>query len=223
MNPTRGLALPKEKNPNRPVVTYDRYRELLKVAPKVRVRVGAGSRTEYVRAPLRELLILAEGTGRRIGALVALRWSDWLSDRVTSGAIRWRADSDKLGREWVAPVSREVRQALEAWRRECPGVGEAPMFPQANHVDRCISVYHARNWLRDAERLVGLAPTRGGLWHTFRRKWAMERKGLELRDVAFAGGWKDPTTLLRVYQQPDPETLERVVTEPRKLRDVAGS
>lgn len=97
------------------------------------------------------------------------------------------------------------------------------MFPQVNHPDRCISVYHARNWLRQAEDLAGLAPIRGGLWHTFRRKWAMERKGLELRDVAFAGGWKDPTTLLKVYQQPDPETLERVVTEARKLRDVAGS
>jgi hypothetical protein len=39
----------------------------------------------------------------------------------------------------------------------------------------------------------------------------MERKGSELRDVAYAGGWKEPTTLLRIYQQPDPETLERVV------------
>ncbi len=55
-------------------------------------------------------------------------------------------------------------------------------------------------------------------WSPFRRKWAMERKGLELRDVAYAGGWKDPTTLLKVYQQPDPETLERVVSERRKLR-----
>ncbi len=46
----------------------------------------------------------------------------------------------------------------------------------------------------------------------------MERKGLELSDVAFAGGWKDPTTLLKVYQQPDPETLERVVAHSRKLK-----
>jgi hypothetical protein len=57
-----------------------------------------------------------------------------------------------------------------------------------------------------------------GLWHTFRRKWAIERKGLELRDVAFAGGWKDPTTLLKIYQQPDPETLEKVVMHSHKLR-----
>jgi len=41
--------------------------------------------------------------------------------------------------------------------------------------------------------------------------------------VAFAGGWKDPTTLLKVYQQPDPQTLERVVTEAQKLRELAAS
>lgn len=125
-NPSRGLAPPKEKNPNRPVVTFDRYKKLLEVAPQVKVRVGRGRGTVYVRAPLRELLILAEGTGRRVGAIVALRWSDWFPDRGTYRAIRWRADSDKLGREWVAPVSPEVRRALETWRRECPGVGEAP-------------------------------------------------------------------------------------------------
>ena len=175
------------------------------------------------RAAKAALLILAEGTGRRIGAIVALRWSDWLPDRGTHGAICWRADSDKLGREWITPVAFEVREALEAWRRECPGLGEAPIFPQANSPDRCITVYHARAWLRRAEKLAGLAPMRGGLWHPFRRKWATERKGMELRDVAHAGGWTDPTTLLRVYQAPDPEALERVVTERRKLREVAES
>jgi len=55
--------------------------------------------------------------------------------------------------------------------------------------------------------------------HPFRRKWAMERKGLELRGVAYAGGWKEPTTLLKVYQKPDPETLERVVVQRRTLRE----
>ncbi len=42
---------------------------------------------------------------------------------------------------------------------------------------------------------------------------------MELRDVAYAGGWKEPTTVLKIYQQPDAETLERVVQQPRKLRE----
>lgn len=28
------------------------------------------------------------------------------------GAIRWRADEDKMGREWIAPISAKVRLAL---------------------------------------------------------------------------------------------------------------
>ena len=53
----------------------------------------------------------------------------------------------------------------------------------------------------------------------FQVEVAMERNGLELRDVAHARGWKDLTTLVDVYQQPDPETPERVVTGRRKLRE----
>jgi len=43
----------------------------------------------------------------------------------------------------------------------------------------------------------------GDLWHPWRCKWATERKHLPLKDVAKAGGWKDPNTLLICYQQPD--------------------
>jgi hypothetical protein len=80
-----------------------------------------------------------------------------------------------------------------------------------------VSVGGSRLRVIQAEELAGLEHLDWGLWHSFRRKWAIERKGLELRDVAFAGGWKDPTTLLKIYQQPDQETLERVVMHRRML------
>ena len=44
------------------------------------------------------------------------------------------------------------------------------------------------------------------------------QKDMPLRDVAAAGGWRDPTTLLKCYQQPDEETMRRVVLEAPKLR-----
>jgi integrase len=56
---------------------------------------------------------MAGETGRRIGAIVALRYSDWIPDRGTYGAIRWRADSDKLGKEWITPVTPTVRDTME--------------------------------------------------------------------------------------------------------------
>ena len=33
-------------------------------------------------------------------------------------------------------------------------------------------------WLRRAEKLVGVEPQVGSLWHAYRRKWATERKHL---------------------------------------------
>ena len=72
-------------------------------------------------------------------------------------------------------------------------------------------------WLHVAERLAGLEPLKGGVWHPFRRAWATKRKHLSLKDVAYAGGWKDTSTLLRCYQQPDPETIEEVVLGSRVL------
>lgn len=62
-NPLRGVRLPVEKNPKRPVESYDRYLKLMEVAEKVDPRL-----------PL--ALTLAESTGRRIGAIVKLRRDD---------------------------------------------------------------------------------------------------------------------------------------------------
>ena len=187
-NPTRGLPLPREENPRRPVVTHDRYLRLLEKADRVQVKTGHGKQAKLVRSPLRELLVIAEGTGRRIGAIVQLRWSDWLPERGAFGAMRWRADSDKLSREWITPVTAEVREAIEGWRRESPGVGETPMLPSPKDPGECLSVDLASKWFLQAEELAGLNHLDWGLWHSFRRKWAIERKGLELRYVAFAGG-----------------------------------
>ena len=49
------------------------------------------------------------------------------------------------------------------------------------------------------------------MWHAFRRLWATERKAFPVKDVAAAGGWKDITTLIDCYQQPDDDTLRAVV------------
>jgi hypothetical protein len=59
------------------------------------------------------------------------------------------------------------------------------------------------------------------MWHAIRRKWATERKGYPVRDVMEAGGWKNEETLLRSYQQPDAETVKRVVLHPTQ-RIVSG-
>ena len=46
----------------------------------------------------------------------------------------------------------------------------------------------------------------------------LKRKHLSLKDVAYVGGWRDTSTLLKCYQQPDPETIAEVVLGPRTLK-----
>jgi len=71
---------------------------------------------------------------------------------------------------------------------------------------------------RRAEKVAGVEPLDGSLWHAYRRKWATERKHLPDVDVANAGGWKTLDTMKLSYQHADAETMFTVVTEPRRLR-----
>lgn len=64
---------------------------------------------------------------------------------------------------------------------------------------------------RRGEQLAGLPKLEGGLWHPYRRLWAVERKHLSDVDVAKAGGWRDLATMKRSYQRPDPATVLRVI------------
>jgi integrase len=213
-----GLALPVEKNPRRPVYDAARVDALMAVADQVQMRVGQGNGGHYERSHLRTLLRLATDTGRRISSILALRWCDWRPELGTNGKLRWRAEEDKLGREWFAPVTPEVRDELEQLRRERPGVGEALLFPGPNVSTKPVTVGIASKWLRRAEQLVGLTPLPGGAFHPFRRKWATERKHLSLKDVAAVGGWTDTQTLTKCYQAADEETMEAVVMQSRRLR-----
>jgi hypothetical protein len=60
--------------------------------------------------------------------------------------------------------------------------------------------------------MTGLAP--GSLWHALRRRWATERKGYPISDLAAAGGWRDKPTLMESYLHADPETIKTIVLNP---------
>jgi integrase len=222
VDPTRGLALPVERNPSRPVSTSARFDGLMAVADQVNTRVGWGKQARSKPTPLRTLVRLAGDTGRRISAILALQWNDWRPELGTYGKLRWRAEEDKVGKEWWAPVTPEVREELERLRRERPGVGGALLFPAPNSPSKPVSVQIATHWLRRAEALAEFKPLPHGAWHPFRRQWATERKHLSPKDVAAVGGWVDTTTLQKCYQIADEETMEAVVLQPRRLRQVAG-
>ena len=214
-DPTRGLALPIEKNPRRPTADHERFEQTVAKA------TGIYHDEPWKGNSLRLLLWLASDSGRRISAILSLRWSDWDPDKGRYGVLRWRAESDKVGRDWWTPVTPELRRELEAFRRTYPGVGNKLIFASPYDPNCPLHRTTVTEWLKRAERLAGLPKLRGGSWHPYRRRWASERKHLPLTDVAAAGGWTDTTTIMRCYQMPDVETMERVVTTPRRIKQIA--
>ena len=71
------------------------------------------------------------------------------------------------------------------------------------------------------ERLAGLPHEARVGWHSLRRKFASELKGIPLKDLCQLGGWKSAVTVLTCYQQPDDATMRRAL-EGRKRLGSAG-
>jgi integrase len=218
-NPLAGIKLVREKNVRRPVASEERYQKTLAIADAID-RHGR----------LACMLPLARYTGRRINAICQLRTNDVFLTRdavvralaaagkderavdyMPHGAVRWAADVDKQGFEELTPISRLARLALERYLRAHPRVGVGPLFPNTWRPSEPITKAAADHLLRSAEATAGLAKLERGLWHTYRRLWASERKHLPDVDTSKAGGWRDITTMRQSYQQADPATTLKVV------------
>lgn len=219
-NPLAGLSFPKrsKEQRNRPVASEARYRALV-----------AAADTVEPSGRLRLALVLAWETGRRISAILALRASDValtprallrvlaeegqderLAD-IYGAAIRWRAESDKVGLRFISPMTDAARDALADYIQERGLVGEALLFPAERDSARPMEADVARQYLRRAEVEAELPHQRRGGFHAFRRAWANRVRGMPLHDAAQAGGWKSPKTLSEVYQQADPKGVNAVV------------
>lgn len=217
-NPIRRVPLPAELNPARPVASGERYQRLLEVADRV-----------DPEGVFRTMLQVAWYTGRRLGSIVSLRACDVLLNPAQvaaalaeagreeylaaewPAAIRWDAEADKEGVEWIVPIPGALRQLLEEYIRARGLLGGALLFPARRDAARPLPKETAYYWMRRAEQLTGLPHQRRGGWHALRRAWATARKHLPLQDVMAAGGWRDPSALQRAYQHADPQTVRAVM------------
>ncbi len=217
-DPLMGMRVPREKNPKQPIASVERFSETRIAMQKLAAE--APTEAERVRWVKLELaLVLAEATGRRLGSIRQLRWED-----VDFGApsLRWRAEADKKGKEWCIPIPQALADELRSFQRRLGAVG-GWVFASETDGECAMDRHLFDKWLVVAEQWAKLPKLDGSLWHAYRRKWATERKALPLRDVAAAGGWSDVDTLLKVYQQPDRETILRVMSEPRKVSEHRGA
>lgn len=218
-NPLEDLTWPKEKNPQKPIASHERYARTQKhtdaVDPKGRLRC---------------ILALARLTGRRESAICGLRATDVLrndaavarelagagmDERIAGhmphGAIRWSDETDKEGFLFIAPLSEEARGEVNRYLTKNPRVGDVPLFPAAKDEQKAIRRDIAARLLLKAEKKAELPKLQRGVFHPYRRLWASERKALPSKDVAHAGGWKDIETMLGSYVQSDAATVLRVV------------
>jgi integrase len=138
------------------------------------MHIGQGKKVREVPSYLTELLVIAWGTGRRVSAILSLRYSDL---RLTGDppAIIWRADTDKVGVEWRAPINADVRAAIARIRADRQFKGSPFLFPHPNDSAKALSKELATAWLWRAEELAEVAHLEGGTWHPYRRGWAARR------------------------------------------------
>ena len=223
-NPLAGARRPRGPvDRRRPVATHERFEATLASMRHLRAKAATpAAERRWLRMEL--ALILAEATGRRLGAIGLLRWEDIDWD---GRSLTWRAEADKRQREWDTPIPAALFCALREYAVALTGRAggldalEGQVFAAEKVPNGVIDRHLFDHWLRVAERAAGLPKLKGGLWHPYRRKWAVERKHHPLGDVAAAGGWRDVPTLVSCYSLPDVDTMRRVMSEPVRLRSLA--
>src|SRR2546425_2991752 len=130
-NPLRGVNLPKEEDPRRPVTTYDRFLKLREAAQKMAATAPQQrGRERWKRWEL--ALVLAEATGARIGAISGLRWSDISFDPPE---IKFKAEFDKRGRDRVVPIPEALAEELRGFKVMFAAGGDGGLFPGAEKDD----------------------------------------------------------------------------------------
>jgi hypothetical protein len=132
------------------------------------------------------------------------------------GRILWRADADKMGREGREVMTQAARDALttrvEIARLTSGGQPGDYLFPapkSTGHVTKRLAI----TWLERAEKMAGLEHRPGLGWHGYRRLWVTTRKHHADADLCRLGGWKDARVLRSVYEQPDPDSTLRALTD----------
>ena len=199
-------AMPFELNPHRPAMT-DELREML---------IANGPNNWQFAAALR----LGRETGRRNSSVRQLLWNDIDQERWE---VRWRASTDKSGREDVVPLTPGAVAVL----RELPsrGIGDAPVFP--SNADPAVPT--GRNsfqiWLRRAkarclrgasalERETLRSRLKGIGYHAEKRAAVRSRQARQLppkiQEAYFGTRYE---TLKNVYDEVAPDDIRNAMTE----------
>jgi len=161
-------------------------------------------------------LTIAANQGARVNAILRLEHADC---DTTAKRIRWRSESDKLGRERWQPMTRDTVRAVRyarCWRR-CIGYEGRWLIPAAKITRRAKDLPWGYSGLH---RLLTVAEVEAGVphrprraLHGFRRmvaRNALEVSGGDLNLAAEYIGDTDLRTFKRSYMKERGESLDRI-------------
>ncbi|MEO6331764.1 MAG: tyrosine-type recombinase/integrase, partial [Gemmatimonadaceae bacterium] len=117
----------------------------------------------------------------------------------------------------TTPLSNVGAETLERLQKAEGAIGEQWIFPSDTNPSRPVCCHTVNKWWRRAEEKAEIKHVHGMGYHSARRKFASELKSTNLRDLAYLGGWKNPQTVLLVYQQPDLELQRDALASRRKM------
>lgn len=220
-DPLRGLEVPHEDAPRRPIASTDRYERIRAVTDDVQMETRWHGKRALQRSWLSEVFDLAMETGQRIRRICELRYDDLDLHRGPNGYLRLRGgEGMKTSKTITVPINAYARAAIDRQLGRRRIVGQAYLFPSPSSPQKPMSRYLAGDWLRRAEKLAGEKPQEGTLWHAYRRGWVNARKLEPDADVAALGGWSSPDTVRNVYQQQDEGRMIEITSKQYELREV---
>ena len=212
-DPTQGYEIKEELNPKQEPADQRRFEASLAAADHL-ANKNASTRAGYLYALLRVVLVVLEGTGRRISAILGLRRADIFLDEANDfrePMITFRKDLDKKGVEAKVPLQPHVARALSAWlRRDRGGQATDVVFPYGPdgapiRRDRLALAF------TDVEQAANLEPLEGTLFHAYRRKFASDRAHLPNNVVMKLMGIADVRTFLDCYCKTSDTLLREVL------------
>ena len=158
-NPLKGLPIPRNESPARPVLTEAQYLAVRSAASKV------GTWSEL-------FVVLSHETGHRAGSIRQLRFSDI---DFTARRAHWRGEVDKIKNDHWTPLTDEALGCLLRERNARGAIGDAYIFP-ARRGDRSQpmtgdAVFNL--WKRLAV-VAGIPEGQRFGWHSLRRKFGSD-------------------------------------------------
>lgn len=169
---------------------------------------------------------LAANQGTRITAILKSRDADY---DLTARTVRWRAATDKLGRERVQPLTRDAVHAVRVarvWRRRMDYTGQY-LIPAVRSTrrdaDQSWSYQGLHRLIIEAEKEAGVPHRPYRAMHGFRRM-AGGNVLAATGDIKAVGDWlgdRDLRVLQRSYLKERPERLAGIAAKLSTPRTIA--